>query len=86
VWTPAPINIGDMPLMTVNAAGLVGLKNASVERVQTGQPPVNITFPEQTLKLEASAAQLAALKGNLSVHFNSTPAETTQVAEISPRC
>ena len=64
-------------MLGLNVAGLVGLKNASVDRVRAGQPPVNITFPEQTLKLQASASDFNALTGNITMRFNSTPPETT---------
>ena len=73
--TPAPQNLGPLPLMQVRATGLVGVTEAYVEVVQKGQPPVNVTFAEQTLTLNASAATFDQLTGNMTLMFeNATTA------------
>ena len=61
---PAPLNLGPLPSIALDTSGVSGLHEARVEVVQRGAPPVNFSFAEQRITLNASRAVLSSLGGD----------------------
>ena len=72
-----PLNLGAMPLFGLQTGGIVGLVDQGVSVVQRGLPPVNFSFPEQLISLNATASLLASIEGGLSFSFNGHQTSTT---------
>ena len=67
---PAPLNKGSMPLIGFDASAADGLTSAAAMRLRVGSAPANMSFPEQRISFNVSAATLAALQGSLTLTFD----------------
>ena len=66
----SPLNLGGLPLMTLGVQSLAGLKHSSVAHQQLGLPPVNFSFPEQAIEINATSDLVSSLSGNLLLDFD----------------
>ena len=78
-----PLNLGSMPPLGLVAANLTGLRSHSSTVLVQGQPPVNFSFPEQLITLNATAESIALRGGGLSFHFNGAQTSTTVPVDAS---
>ena len=69
-FVSSPLNLGSLPLVSLDIDGLAGVQNATVVALQKGAPPPNMTYPEQAVSLRASAATFAGLVGELRLSFD----------------
>jgi len=71
----SPLNLGSLPLISLDTSAVAGVQAATVSALQKGQAPPNMTFPEQAISLGISADNFAALIGEMTLTFdNSTTA------------
>ena len=66
----SPLNLGELPLMTLGVGKLAGLKQWSVAHQQLGLPPVNFSFPEQAIEINATTELVSSLSGSLLLDFD----------------
>ena len=57
-----PLNLGSMPLLTLETDAVAGLMSHSTMVLQQGQPPVNFSFPEQMIVINATVEALASYR------------------------
>ena len=70
-----PLNLGSLPLLSLDVSGVSGLHTHQVIAIQKGAAPPNMTYPEQTISLVVSASTLADLLGGVKLSFrNATTA------------
>ena len=65
----SPLNLGALPLIELDVDGVAGVQAHSVLALQKGAPPPNMTYPEQSVTLGATAAKLVDLVGGLRLRF-----------------
>ena len=56
----APLNLGAMPLISVDPSGVAGFRTSRVEVVQSGTAPTNFSFPEQLVELICAGGSRAS--------------------------
>ena len=76
-----PLNLGSMPPITVETESMAGVLSTETDVVQRGQPPVNFSFPEQRIEINATSDVIASIEGGLSFHFNG--AQTSTFAPVN---
>jgi len=68
---PSPLNKGSMPALAADLRGAHGVTSAAQTLVvRRGAPPANMSFPEQLIEFNVTAATLADLRGNMTLAFN----------------
>ena len=66
----SPQNLGPLPLLELDVGQVSGLVSHSVETHVRGEPAANFTFPEQVVRIDATADVIASLEGNFTMSFS----------------
>jgi len=72
----SPLNLGSLPLVSLDAGAVVGVQVATVTALQKGLPPPSTTFPEQAITLRVDTNTLADLIGDMSLKFDNATTRT----------
>jgi cysteine-rich repeat protein len=67
---PAPLNLGELPPIGLDATQSDGVELAQTLLLQRGTAPPNMTFPEQRVGFNATASLLESLEGGVMLSFD----------------